>query len=153
MDKNLEAPYKEGIFVGYRYLEKNNLKPTFPFGFGLSYTTFDYSNLAVEKMDSGTYNVTLKVKNTGKVDGCEIVQLYVADNHSRVPRPVKELKGFAKVHLAPGEEKQVTMHLDHRSFAYWDGDWKKWTVAPGDFELLAGSSSADIRLKANLSIK
>ena len=153
MDKNLEAPYHEGIFVGYRYLEKNNLIPTFPFGFGLSYTTFDFSELKVEKQLNDTYLVTLKVKNTGKITGSEIVQIYVADDHCHLPRPVKELKGFAKVTLDPGQEKKVTIYLNNRSFAYYDDGGKKWKVDPGNFEILAGSSSADIRLKTNLSIK
>ena len=153
MDKNLKAPYSEGVFVGYRYLEKNHLIPTFPFGFGLSYTTFSYSDLHVEKGGNDSYQVTLKVKNTGKVAGSEIVQLYVADNHSHVSRPLKELKGFAKVFLEPGQEKEVTMHLNFRSFAYYDIAGKQWKVEPGTFILMAGSSSADIRIKTTLMVK
>ena len=153
MDKNLQAPYSEGIFVGYRYLEKNKLTPTFPFGYGLSYTTFSYSGLTVAGNDNGTYRVTLKVKNTGKVAGSEIVQLYVADDHSKIARPVKELKGFSKVTLDPGQEKEVTMTLDSRSFAWYDVTKKDWNVVPGNFVIMAGSSSADIRLKTDLLIK
>ena len=153
MDKSLKAPYTEGIFVGYRYLEKNNLTPTFPFGFGLSYTTFSYSGLNAFKISGDTYLVSLRVKNTGKVAGSEIVQLYVADDHSRVPRPVKELKGFAKVFLGPGQEKEVTMHLDSRSFAYYDVAGKQWKVEPGTFTLMAGSSSVDIRQRIMLVVK
>ena len=153
MDKNLEAPYDEGIFVGYRYLEKNNLAPTFPFGFGLSYTTFSYSGLKVAKTADDSYLVSLKVKNTGKAEGSEVVQLYVADGHSQVPRPVKELKGFARILLAPGQEKEVAMPLNSRSFAYYDVTGKKWKVEPGTFTLMAGSSSVDIRLKTDLVVK
>jgi len=151
MDKSLDAPYEEGIFVGYRYLEKNKLVPTFPFGFGLSYTTFEYSDLRVEKASNGTWEVSLKVKNTGKLAGSEIVQLYVADAHSQVPRPLKELKGFAKVSLDPGQEKKVSLHLNSRSFAYYDKAGRQWKVEPGTFEILAGSSSADIKLKTKIN--
>lgn len=152
MDKNLQVPYSEGIFVGYRFLEKNNLTPAFPFGFGLSYTTFSYSGLRVVKDNEGTYKVTLKVKNTGKVGGSEIVQLYVADDHSKIARPVKELKGFAKVTLDPGQEKEITMQLNSRSFAWYDVSKKDWRVEPGNFVIMAGSSSTDIRLKTDLLI-
>ncbi len=150
MDKSLVAPYTEGIFVGYRYLEKNKLTPTFPFGFGLSYTTFAYSDLRAVKAANGSWEVSLKVKNTGKIAGSEIVQLYVSDAHSHVPRPLKELKAFSKVTLEPGEEKTVIMHLNFRSFAYYNVAGKQWKAEPGSFEILAGSSSADIRLKTKI---
>ncbi|MEI6684161.1 MAG: glycoside hydrolase family 3 C-terminal domain-containing protein [Bacteroidota bacterium] len=153
MSKSLDAPYTEGIFVGYRYLEKNKLTPTFPFGFGLSYTSFAYSPMKVVKAPKDEYLVTLKVKNSGKVAGSEIVQLYVADDHSKIARPVKELKGFSKVTLAPGQEKEVSIRLNFRSFAYYDETGKEWKVEPGTFTLMAGSSSADIRQKINLVIK
>ena len=151
-DKSLIAPYTEGIFVGYRYLEKNNLTPTFPFGYGLSYTTFTYSGLKVVKGDKDSYAVKLKIKNTGKVAGSETVQLYVSDDHSKIARPVKELKGFSKVFLNSGEEKEIIMHLNSRSFAYYDVITKAWKVEPGNFVIMAGSSSADIRLNTNLMI-
>ena len=153
MGKTLDAPYAEGIFVGYRYLEKNKLTPTFPFGFGLSYTSFVYSPMKVAKASKDEYVVTLKVKNSGKVAGSEIVQLYVADDHSKVARPMKELKGFSKVTLAPGQEKEVSIRLNFRSFAYYDESGKNWKVEAGNFILMAGSSSADIRQKINLVIK
>lgn len=153
MDKSLQVPYSEGIFVGYRYLEKNKLTPIYPFGYGLSYTTFSYSELNIVKNDINTYSVTLKVKNTGKIAGSEIVQLYVADDHSKISRPVKELKGFSKVTLEPGQEKQVTMQLNSRSFAWYDVTKKDWKIEPGSFLIILGSSSADIRLKTNLLIK
>jgi beta-glucosidase len=152
MDKNLDAPYEEGIFTGYRYLEKNKLVPTFPFGFGLSYTTFIFSDLQVEKKANASYLVSLRVKNSGKVAGSEVVQLYVADDHSRVQRPLKELKGFAKVTLEPGQEKTVSIPLNFRSFAYYDVKGKQWKVDPGNFIIMAGNSSAGIKLKANLLI-
>ena len=153
MDKDLDAPYSEGIFVGYRYLEKNKLIPTFPFGFGLSYTTFAYSGLKAEKAGNNTYKVSLTVKNTGKLKGSEVVQLYIGDQHSQVHRPLKELKGFARVSLEPGQEKKVDFILNSRSFSYYDTAGKKWKYEPGSFEILAGSSSADIRLKTSLRVK
>ncbi|MCX6283948.1 MAG: glycoside hydrolase family 3 C-terminal domain-containing protein, partial [Bacteroidetes bacterium] len=153
MDKDLDAPYAEGIFVGYRYLEKNKLIPTFPFGFGLSYTTFEYSGLKVETGANNTYKVSLTVKNTGKLKGSEVVQLYIGDDHSKVHRPIKELKGFARVSLEPGQEKKVIMTLNSRSFSYYDTAGKKWKYEPGSFEIMAGSSSADIRLRTKLMVK
>ncbi len=153
MDKGLEAPYSEGIFVGYRYLDKNNLIPTFPFGFGLSYTTFEYSGIKSQEKDNGTVKVSLQVKNTGSIAGSEVVQLYVSDKHSSVPRPDKELKGFAKVKLEPGEEKEVSFLLNSRSFAYYDAAGKGWKVEPGKFGLLVGSSSRDIRQQTFVEIK
>lgn len=153
MDKSLEAPYDEGVFTGYRYLEKNNLIPTFPFGHGLSYTSFGYSDLQVEQRARQSFLITFKVKNTGKIAGSETVQLYISDTHSPAPRPVKELKGFVKVQLDPGQEKKVTMSVNSRSFAYYDVKDKQWRVDPGTFNLLVGSSSADIRLRTSLPVK
>ncbi|MEI7661585.1 MAG: fibronectin type III-like domain-contianing protein, partial [Bacteroidota bacterium] len=129
------------------------ITPAFPFGFGLSYTTFAYSAMVVAKAPQDQYMVKMRVKNTGKVAGSEIVQLYVADGHSLVPRPVKELKGFARVMLAPGQEKEVRFMLNSRSFAYYDVAGKQWKVEPGTFTLMAGSSCADIRQKINLLVK
>ncbi|MBK7212115.1 MAG: glycoside hydrolase family 3 C-terminal domain-containing protein [Bacteroidales bacterium] len=153
MNPTLEAPYSEGIFVGYRFLEKNKMVPVFPFGHGLSYSSFGYSGIRTEKMEDGTLKVYLKVKNTGKVAGAEVVQLYVSDKHSKVARPEKELKGFAKVYLEPGEEKEVSFILNSRSFAYYDVPSKAWKVEPGIFKLLAGSSASDIRQQIDADIK
>ena len=122
----------------------------FPFGHGLSYTNFEYSNIEVsskEINDTDKLNVTVKVKNTGEVFGKEIVQLYVRDIHSNVIRPEKELKGFEKIALNPGEEKTVSFELDKRSFAYYNTDISDWYVETGDFEILIGKSSRDIVLK------
>lgn len=148
--------YKEGIFVGYRYYDKKNLEPLFPFGYGLSYTSFEYSNLSISKKemkDSDTVTVTVNVKNTGAVIGKEIVQLYVKDVTSSVIRPEKELKGFEKVELQPGEEKTVTFLLDKRAFAYYNVDRKDWHVETGDFEILIGKSSKDIVLMDTLYVQ
>jgi beta-glucosidase len=139
--------YREGIFVGYRYYDTKKVEPLFPFGHGLSYTSFDYSGLTVPKKeirDDEALNVQVQVKNTGNRAGKEIVQLYIRDVISKVIRPVKELKGFAKVELQPGEQKTVTFTLDKRSFAYYDVERKDWCVETGEFEIQLGKSSRDI---------
>lgn len=136
--------YKEGIFVGYRYYEKKNIQPLFPFGFGLSYTTFEYTDVTLSSdkiLDTETVDVHIKVKNTGSIAGKEIIQVYVRDNGDKVIRPEKELKGFAKVDLEPGEEKEITITLDKRSFAYYNVELKDWHVQSGDFDILVGGSS------------
>ena len=147
--------YGEGIFVGYRYYDKKDVTPLFPFGHGLSYTTFAYSNLKVAKKAKAgeKVKVSLTVKNTGKVAGKEVVQLYVGDPKSSLPRPPKELKGFAKVALKPGQSETVNFTLDERSLAYYDPHKKAWVAEPGEFELLVGASSRDIRLKAKFTLE
>ncbi|MEG1408981.1 MAG: glycoside hydrolase family 3 C-terminal domain-containing protein [Terrisporobacter sp.] len=145
-----KVEYKEGIFVGYRYYDKKELDVLFPFGYGLSYTNFEYSNLKVDKKeinDTEKLSVTVKVKNTGDRFGKEIVQLYVRDVKSNVIRPEKELKGFEKIGLKPGEEKEVHFELNKRSFAYYNIDIKDWYVESGEFEILIGKSSKDIVLE------
>jgi len=153
--KNQEANYGEGIFIGYRYYDARNLKPLFPFGFGLSYTTFSYANLRVMPVAVGnTENVSVEVtvKNTGKVSGKEVVQLYVREEQPRVMRPEKELKAFAKVALEPGEEKTVNFQLQARDFAYYDVMRGAWLVKPGDFAILVGASSQDLRLRQTVEV-
>lgn len=148
--------YREGLFVGYRYYDAKQIEPLFPFGFGLSYTTFEYSNLVVGKKsirDDEQVTVSVDVTNTGSRQGKEIVQLYVRDVESSVIRPVKELKGFAKVDLQPGETKTVTFTLGKRSFAYYNVELKDWHVESGEFEILIGRSSRDIVLKDTLQVE
>ncbi len=144
--------YKEGVFVGYRYFDERNLEPRFPFGHGLSYTTFGYGEPKV-KISGKNVSVTLDVTNTGARSGAEVVQLYVRDVESSVPRPKKELKAFKKIVLEPGETKTVALELDDRSFAFFDEASEDWMVEPGEFELLIGSSSRDIRRKTACMIK
>jgi beta-glucosidase len=146
--------YEEGIFVGYRGYEKNGVAPLFPFGHGLSYTTFRYSNIALspEKTDDGKVQVTFDLTNTGSRTGAEVAQVYVADTHSNVPRPPKELKGFAKVELQPGETKHVTVELNRRSLSYYDVDEKAWRAEPGMFDVLVGRSSTMIELRGKLTL-
>lgn len=151
-----KVEYKEGIFVGYRYYEKKEMEPLFPFGFGLSYSTFEYSNLTVSQKaikDSDTLTVTVNVKNTSDVAGQEIVQLYIKDVESSVVRPEKELKGFEKVDLQPGEEKIATFLLDKRAFSYYNVQLKDWHVETGEFDILIGSSSKDITLHERIFVE
>lgn len=147
--------YKEGVFVGYRGYEQNRIKPVFPFGFGLSYTTFTYSNLSIKPMsNSGSgprYEVTFEVKNTGTREGADVAQIYVGDTHTKVPRPVKELKGFSKVNLRPGETKRVSVILDSRALSYYDVNAKQWRAEPGDYNVLVGRSSEQIELRGKLT--
>lgn len=147
--------YREGVFVGYRYYDTKKMPVRFPFGYGLSYTTFAYSDLtlsAEEMKDTDVLTVSLKVKNTGNMAGKEIVQLYVADKTGTVNRPVKELKNFVKVFLEPGEEKTVTMKLDKRSFAWYCTDLQDWYAATGEYEIIAAASSQDIRLTKSVRV-
>lgn len=150
------VPYTSGIFVGYRGYEHNKVTPLFPFGFGLSYTTFEFKNVAVAPKAGGSgpaYTVTVDVANTGTRAGAAVAQVYVAPVAPKVPRPVKELKGFAKVSLKPGESKRVTVELDARSFSYWDTTSHAWKADAGDYEILVGSSSADTPQKAKVTVK
>lgn len=151
-----KVEYKEGLFVGYRYYDKKNIEPLFPFGFGLSYTSFEYSNLTINKQeihDNDTVSVSVNLKNTGSAAGKEIVQLYVKDIASSVIRPEKELKGFEKVELQPGEEKTVIFTLDKRSFAYYNVELNDWHVETGEFEIMIGKSSKEIILKDSINVQ
>ena len=148
--------YSEGVFVGYRWYEKRKLPVLFPFGHGLSYTTFAYSNLTLDKRTmqaTDTLTVTVEVENTGSMAGKECVQLYVAPGKTGVPRPVKELKGFMKAALQPGERKKLTFTLDERSFAFYDAEQKKWAVEAGTFTICVGASSEDIRCSAAVTVE
>jgi beta-glucosidase len=149
---NLTVDYAEGIYVGYRYFDTKNMEPAFPFGFGLSYTTFEYSDLKVGQA-KGAAQVALKVKNTGSRAGAEVVELYVHDGHAKIDRPVHELKAFRRVELAAGETKTVEFTLDRNAFSYWNPATKAWQADPGTFEIQAGASSRDIRLKAPFDLK
>jgi beta-glucosidase len=148
-----KVAYTEGVFVGYRGYEKSGVKPLFPFGYGLSYTTFAYKNLSVSPVSaSGKVDVHFDVTNTGNRAGAEVAEVYVGDRHSSVPRPVKELKGFTKVSLGAGETKQVSVSLDRRTFAYYDVKKHDWTVDPGDFDVYVGRSSAQIDLTGKVAL-
>ncbi len=155
-DEQNKTEYREGVFVGYRYYDKKNMDVLFPFGYGLSYTTFEYSDLKLDKssmLDTDTLQVTVKIKNTGTVKGKEIVQLYVGMPASRTIRPTKELKGFEKVALEPGEEKTVSFSLSKRAFAYYRTDIADWYVESGEYTIMAAKSSRDIACTAAVQIE
>lgn len=147
--------YRESVYVGYRYYDSAKKQVKYPFGYGLSYTAFEYSNLRLSATDirqDEPLTVTFTVKNTGKFAGAEIAQLYVKDTESTLYRPEKELKGFKKVFLNPGEEKDVTLTLDSRAFAYYNVAIKDWHVESGDFAILVGASSRDIKLEGHVNV-
>lgn len=151
--------YKEGVFVGYRGYERNNTKPLFPFGYGMSYTTFKYSNLSVKPVMGGAassagprYEVSFDVQNTGRREGADVAQVYIGDTHAKVPRPAKELKGFAKVNLRPGETRRLVVPLDARALSYYDASAKQWRAEPGDFVVLVGRSSERVELRGKLTL-
>jgi len=152
----LQVDYSEGVFVGYRHYDRATVKPLFPFGYGLSYTTFAYSNLKVSP-GAGNLNqpvtVTFDLKNTGKREAAEVAQVYVGDTHASVPRPVKELKGFARVQLKPGESRRVSVTLDRRAFSFYDVKKKDWSAESGQFGILVGSSSQKIELQGAFNLQ
>lgn len=154
-DEQNKTEYREGVFVGYRYYDKKNMDVLFPFGYGLSYTTFEYSNLTLDKSemkDTDTLTVSVNVRNTGKVKGKEVVQLYVGMPESHTIRPVKELRGFEKIELEPGEEKTVTFTLAKRAFAYYRTDISDWYVESGNYTIMAAKSSRDIACTATVNV-
>jgi beta-glucosidase len=148
--------YTEGVFLGYRHYDKAGIKPAFAFGHGLSYTTFSYSNLGVTP-ESGNLaqpvSVSFDLTNTGSREGAEVAQVYVGDTHASVPRPVKELKGFTKVNLKPGEKRRVTVTLDRRAFSFYDVKKKDWSAEPGDFRIFVRGSSADTPLTGTFKLQ
>lgn len=155
-DDDKHVPFKEGLMIGYRYYDTKKVEPMFSFGFGLSYTTFDYSNLKVE-LKQDQYGVkavaSFEVRNTGKMDGAEVAQLYVSDLECPVIRPLKELKGFTKIFLKKGETKTISIVLDEAAFSYYKESIKEFGYDAGDFEILVGESSQDIRLKKTIKLR
>ena len=139
--------YREGLYIGYRYFTTAEKAVRFPFGYGMSYTTFAYSDMAADEQ-----GVSLTVTNTGSVAGTEIVQLYVAKKNSELFRPAKELKGFARVTLAPGEKQRITIMLDDKAFRFWNAKANRWEIEGGEYELLVGASVEDIRLCEKISV-
>ena len=139
--------YREGLYIGYRYFTTAEKAVRFPFGYGMSYTTFAYSDMAADEQ-----GVSLTVTNTGSVAGTEIVQLYIAKKNSELFRPAKELKGFARVTLAPGEKQRITIMLDDKAFRFWNVKANRWEIEGGEYELLVGASVEDIRLCEKISV-
>ena len=149
----LTVEYQESIYVGYRYYDKNNVEVLFPFGFGLSYTNFDYSELKLEQQKNETLKVSFKVKNIGKAKGKEIAQIYVSQESPNIFKAQKELKGFEKIELNPNEEKEINIILDKEAFEYYNVESKKWSVEEGKYDILIGKSSAEIVLQHEIEIK
>ncbi|MBO7499298.1 MAG: glycoside hydrolase family 3 C-terminal domain-containing protein [Bacteroidaceae bacterium] len=150
----IDEEYKEGIFVGYRWADKHQTNPTFAFGHGLSYTTFEISNLRCKKTTTdGRMSFTVNVKNTGSREGAEVVQLYISDVEASVERPVKELKAFAKVMLEPGESRDVTLDIDRRALSFWDEETNGWKAEAGDFKALVGNASDNLTCEATFTLK
>ena len=150
-----DVNYKEGIFIGYRWYEEKKIEPLYPFGYGLSYTSFEYSNLTVSKQkfnENDTLTISFSVKNVGKTEGAEIAQLYVEDVQSSVPRPIKELKGFKKVEMEPGKSATVVLRLTKQDFSFWNPETKGWYAEKGTFVIHIGSSSRDIKLKKEIEM-
>lgn len=154
--KIIDEEYKEDIFVGYRWADQHKQKPLFPFGHGLSYTTFEYGGKSrIEKSadDTSLFTLHTSIKNTGSREGAETVQLYIRDVKSSLPRPVKELKGFQKVTLAPGEQRDITFTIDKSMLSYYDDSKGEWVMEPGRFEALIGASAGDIKSKVSFEMK
>jgi beta-glucosidase len=151
----IDIPYEEGVFIGYRWYEAKNKPVVFPFGFGLSYSRFQYSDIRCENnwTKNGEVILTMSISNAGKQEAKEIVQLYVADKQCSVPRPPKELKGYKKVYLKPGETKDLSFVLTKEAFSFWSEQSHSWVVEPGEFDVMIGASSADIRLRTKLDLK
>ncbi len=154
--KPIELNYDEGIYVGYRHFDKNDIAPLFPFGFGLSYTEFEYSDLKVEKTEVSKGEIielSVNIKNIGDREGAEIIQVYSKDLEASVDRPVKELIGFSKIVLKPQEMKTVKIKINTDDLAFYDVEKHQWVLEPGEFIFLVGSSSRDIRLQTSIRIK
>ena len=150
------SEHKESVYIGYRYYDSANEDVVFPFGFGLSYTTFEYSDIKLSAdsiKDTDTLTVSFKVKNTGEVAGAEIAQVYVADKESTIFRPTKELKGYKKVFLNAGEEKEVSVELSKRAFAFYNVNINDWCVESGDFDIMVCASSRDVKLTATVNVE
>ena len=143
--------YKESVYVGYRYYDTVNKDVLFPFGYGLSYTNFEYSNLKI-KQDNTNINLEFTIKNTGNVKGKEIAQIYISHSGNKIYVPKKELKAFAKIELEKGEEKRINIEIDKSSFEHYDAISKKWVVEAGTYKILIGKSSRDIVLEAKVEI-
>ena len=155
----LDDLHTEGIYVGYRYYDKHNVAPRYPFGYGLSYTTFAYSAFTVPlptthaAADQPLGAVSVTVTNTGKVAGAEVAELYIRPLASRVDRPVRELKGFSRIPLAPGESRTVTFPLDRAAFSYWSAAQHAWVADPGEYQVEVGSSSRDLPQTATYTLR
>ena len=152
--QTIDVPYEESVFIGYRWYESKNKPVRFPFGFGLGYSRFHYSDLTCENhwSENGKVTISATISNTGKQEAKEIVQLYVSDKQSSVPCPIKELKAYKKIHLKPGESKSISFALSEDAFSFWSEHSHAWVVEPGEFEVMLGASSSDIRSRAKIEL-
>jgi len=153
--KDSITEYSDGIFVGYRHFDKYNIEPLFPFGFGLSYTAFSFDNLKLNSQSmkqNDELKFSVDIKNTGNIDGSEIIQVYISDLKSSLERPLKELKAFKRVFLKKGESKKIEFSIDKSALSFFDPEGKTWIAEPGDFEILVGSSSRDIKLRQKFTL-
>jgi beta-glucosidase len=153
MNVDPKINYQEGLYIGYRYIDKHMLKPRYPFGYGLSYTTFAITGASVKPLGNNTYTLTAKVKNTGTRAGEEVVQAYVSDQNPGVDKPVKELKAFSKVMIQPGETKEVTLFLPQRAFMYFNAEKMNWFAEPGKYSIMLGNSSQNMQQTVYVTIK
>jgi len=147
--------YKEGVFVGYRGYQHNGVRPLFPFGHGLSYTSFKYSGISIKPAagaGEARFEVSFDVQNTGNRAGADVAQVYVGQSHASVPRPAEELKAFERISLKPGETKHVRLQLNDRSFSYYNATAKQWREDPGEYEILVGRSSEQIELRGKVTL-
>ena len=153
-EQTIDVPYREGVFIGYRWYDRHDIPVVYPFGYGLSYTSFEYEPAGCDDRLSseGKVYVTVRLRNTGKTAGKEVVQVYVQDPECSVGRPEKELKAFRKIDLQPGETKDVTLELEAKSFSFWDTESGAWKLEPGEFIILAGRSSADLPVKYSITV-
>ena len=152
--QTIDVPYREGVFIGYRWYDRHDIPVVYPFGYGLSYTSFEYEPAGCDDRLSseGKVYVTVRLRNTGKAAGKEVVRVYVQDPECSVGRPEKELKAFRKIDLQPGETKDVTLELEAKSFSFWDTESGAWKLEPGEFIILAGRSSADLPVKYSITV-
>ncbi|MBQ9712690.1 MAG: fibronectin type III-like domain-contianing protein, partial [Bacteroidales bacterium] len=151
-----EETYSEGVFVGYRYFDTENVTPLFPFGYGLSYTTFEYGEPKADSSSmtkDGKITFTVPVTNTGSVAGAEVVQLYISDSEASVKRPEKELKGFGKVYLEPGQTAEVKMTIDSSALSFFDASSHSWVAESEEFTALIASSSRDVKGSVKFNLK
>ena len=150
--KDLQMDYEEGLYIGYRWYDKENIEPLFPFGHGLSYTSFEYSNLRAipPKGESSVAAFELDIKNSGDTEGKEIIQGYIGVSNSQIDRPLKELKKFEKIHLNPGESKKVKFELTERDLSFWNIETHSWQVEPAEYVFEVGASATDIREQATV---
>jgi beta-glucosidase len=154
--KDGKVNYAEGIYVGYRHFDKKNIKPFFPFGYGLSYTNFKYSGLklSADSIDAnGKITAIFNITNTGEVAGSEVAELYVSDLQPKVDRPIRELKGFSKVALQPGETQKVSLTITPQDLSYYDTDGHRWLAQPGAYAVEIGASSRDIKMSKTVTLE